>query len=971
RLTSRDVFLSQTVAELALAVSAAEPVTARPVFTGPAPLTPIQRWFFETHGEQPHFTMSLLIDVAADLDADALAGALAAVLKHHDALRNGFRQSDGKWLQEPNDNDVLLLRHDLSNVAESAVDGRIAELADAVRAELDIAAGPLLRAALLDVGANRAPRLLITVHHLVMDGVSWRILLDDLVTAYGQIKAGQAVALAEVGTSFGEWAHRLQEHVAEGGLAEDLDHWLAVPPPVRLPVDHDGENRAATTESVTVRLDRAATDAVLHQVPALYRTQVNDVLLSALGQVMTRWLPGQAAITLEGHGREEILDGVDLSRTVGWFTTQFPVSFTVPHGDWGTILKSVKEQLRAVPHKGLSYEALRYLLPDSPLAGRSLPEICFNYHGQLDVTGDGLIGTRHAESGAEVDPSSTRDFLLDVSGVVENGELALTWQYSSAVHDETTVRGLAEAMVAALSAIVEHCAEPGAGGRTPSDFPLASLTQSQVDVIARDGVDDIYPLTPLQAGMVFHSLVEPDGGAYVDQVRLVLDGVSDPDALADAFQRVVDRNPVLRTSVVWEGVDEPVQVVHNAAPLRTIVHDLRDHPDRDSALADLLAADRERGFDLDRAPLLRVEVVRWTDDRVVLVWSSHHVLLDGWSTGQVFGEVCAEYEALSRGLPSVPPVRRPFREYLRWLARQDTDAADAHWQQVLAGFDSPVAVPYDRPPTHAHRTESSESVKLTLTRAESERVRAAAQATGLTVNTAVQGAWAILLSRWAGTDDVVFGSTVSGRPAELAGVESMVGMFINTVPTRVKVDPAQPTGQWLRDLQAAQSESRRFDFLALPRVQAHSDVSPGTALFDSVVVFENYPFEDASSADGLRVAEVHAVDTTNLPLTLSAHLDDRVHLDLAYDPALLDDSSARRVSEWLRSLLIGLAEGIDAPVGDLPWMSTEDRERVLTTWNDTALRTPEMLFPEVFERQAALTPEAVAVVCGDTALTFA
>ncbi|MBM7776164.1 amino acid adenylation domain-containing protein/non-ribosomal peptide synthase protein (TIGR01720 family) [Actinokineospora baliensis] len=962
RLTSRDVFVNQTIAELALVVTAETAPTERAVPEGPAPLTPIQRWFFAAHGPRAHFTMSVLFDLAENVDLGALEGALRAVVDHHAALRTRFRQVEGQWRQEPADVAVTLARG-----------GGI----EAARAEIDLADGPLLRALLLDDG-----RLFLTVHHLVMDGVSWRILLDDLVTAYTRLRGQRPVDLPPVGTTYADWAHRLGDLVAGGDLDPALEHWTSVPDPAPLPVDRTGSNTAGSTASITVRLDPATTDAVLRAVPDRYRTRVNDVLLSALGRVLARWTgTDTAAITLEGHGREDVVDGADLTRTVGWFTTQFPVVLDVPGGDWGEVLKSVKERLRAVPHNGLSYEALRYLGQDSPLAGRPLPQIGFNYHGRFDTDdAAGLLSGRH-EAGPEVDPSAERDFVLEVIGLVESDELVLTWEYSTALHHEATVRRLADAMLAALREIAKHCTAAGSGGRTPSDFPLARLTQSQVDRLVGggdgaafdDSVEDVYPLTPLQSGMVFHSLVDPDGGAYVDQVRLVLDGVSDPNALVAAFQAVVDRTPVLRTAVVWEDVSEPVQVVRRSVRLDADIRDWRDlsDRDRDKAMGHLLAEDRARAFTLDTAPLLRVAVLRVTDDRVVLVWSSHHVLLDGWSTAQVFGEVVERYtDLVERRTPSAP-ARRPFRDYLRWLSEQDGSAADAHWAGVLGGFADPVAVPWDHAPAQAHRTESSASVRADLDHTETERLRQAAQRAGLTVNTVVQGAWALLLARWAGTTDVVFGTTVSGRPPELAGVESMVGMFINTVPTRVLADPDQPAGAWLREIQAGQSESRGFDYLALPRIQSHSAVAPGAALFDSVVVFENYPFEDASREGGLRVAEVTAIDTTNLPLTLSAHVDDRVHLDLGYDPALLDRATAERVAGWLHTLVTELVEDQDRPIGALPWVSTEDRARVLTGFNDTDHPLPFEPLTEVFERQAARTPDATALVFGDRALTFA
>jgi len=972
RFTSRDVFANQTIAELATVVTTAVPtaVTA-PAPAGPAPLTPVQSWFLGTHGPRPHYTMSLASDLADGVDRTALTAAVRAVVAHHDALRTRFHLDGDTWRQEPAASTVDVETIDLASVAEADVPTRVAAAAETARAALDLIEGPVLRVLLFDLGRGRPARLLLVAHHLVVDGVSWRVLAEDLRTAYTQAVAGEPMRLTATGTGFGEWAHRLRAHVAAGGFDDDLPYWTALPSPAPLPADRDGEATAGTARSLTARLDRDTTATLLRLAEERYRAHADEVLLTALGRVLAGWTGEDAvAVTLEGHGREDVLPGADLSRTVGWFTSLYPLWLTVPADGWDAILKAVKERVRALPRRGMSFDALRQLRPGSGLT-TPLPEICFNYHGRWDDPGDtGPFRTRLEPSGAEVAAAAPLDFPLEINGVVEHGELVLNWQYSTARHNEHTVRGLADGMVAALHALAEHCARPGSGGRTPSDFPLARLTQAQVDAIAGDGagVEDIYPLTPLQAGMLFHSLVDPDSGAYVDQVRLTLDGVGDPDTLAEAFRQVAEHTPVLRTRLVWEGVDEPVQVVHRGVDLDIAQHDLRPLTEaaRTAILDELLARDRADRIDPARAPLTRLAIVRTGDDRVELVWSTHHVLLDGWSTGQVFAEVVARHAAITRGQPAAVPARRPFRDYLTWLAAQDTDAADTYWRSVLAGFDAPVAIPYDRPPTLAHRTESSAAVRTEL---DASRLRAAAQRAGLTVNTVVQGAWALLLSRWAGTDDVVFGSTTSGRPAELPGVESMVGMFINTVPTRVAVDPRRPAGPWLRDLQAAQSEARRHDFLALTRVQSHADLAPGAALFDSVVVFENYPFEDASTSDGLRLAGVRTIDTTNLPLTLSVHLDERVHFELAYDPALLDAATAGRVAGWLSALVTGLAEDLTRPLGELGWLSEADRALVLPA-PEHAVIAGAPLYHHVVRHQATRTPHATAVVCGDVALTF-
>ncbi len=985
RLTSRDIFLHQTIAGLATAVQTAAVHTpaAGPV-AGPAPLTPIQHWFFATHGPLAHFTMSQLLELPADVDQQALRTALDAVVAHHDALRTRFFTVDGRWRQEvtPTAPTGLLRIRDLSSLGDAGQRAGIEAAAAQVRAGLDLTTGVLAGAALLLRG-TRPPLLFLAVHHVVTDGVSLRLLLGDLETAYGQVLAGVPVRLAATATPFTQWAHLLEQHVRSGGFDDDLEHWTQVARrvPAQLAADHAGAGTTGSTRTLTVTLGADDTDALLHRVPATYRTQVNDVLLSALGRALAdRTGDDGVLIALEGHGREDVLDGVDLSRTVGWFTTQFPVALDLPpSGDWGATLKAVKEQLRAVPRRGLSYEALRYLgepgAPGHALQAFPLPQVCFNYHGRWDAqAGDrGLFRGRHDSPGADIAPEEASTYQLDVTGVVESGVLSLTWSYSDQVNDEDTIRELAEAMLTGLREIVAHCARPGSGGRTPSDFPLARITQSTVDRLAGDGrdVDDIYPLTPLQAGMLFHSLLDPTADAYVDQARMLLDGVRDPDAFAQAWQQVADRTPVLRTELVWDGLEEPLQVVRHRAVVPITRHDWRGLSEAEQAeqLDRLSAEDAATGLELTTAPLMRLAVVALTHDRVLLMWTSHHIVLDGWSLAQIFTEVCEQYAAITEHRIPRVPAHRPFRDYLGWLAAQDAAAAEEHWRSVLSGFAAPTPLPWDRPPAQAHRTRSSRTVRISLFTEDTTRLRDVARRHGLTVNTLVQGAWALLLAHSSGESDVVFGTTVSGRPDDLPGVENMIGMFINTVPTRTRIDRAEPLPAWLRRLQDEQNQARRYDFLALGKLRALSDVPPGENLFDSMVAFENYPFdENAAAQAGVTLREVTALDTTTFPVMLRAYVDRQLGFELGTDPALFDEETATALAARLETLLLGIAEDVERPIGRLPWLSAADRAQ-LTTEPLPSLPAPTIT--ELFAAQVAAHPDAVALTAGGTHCTYA
>ncbi|WP_223198416.1 non-ribosomal peptide synthetase [Solihabitans fulvus] len=913
-VTSKQVFLRQTVAGLAASATRCGPGAApdRAPVSGPVPLTPIQRWFFDTVGDRPeHFNQWIALDLVADVDPDAVRAAVRALVRQHDALRLRFERRDGDWHQDgaaEADTAGCFRRvapADADPVGRAALFDRVVA---ETQAGLRLDTGPLLAAVFGELDAG--PRLVLIAHHLVVDGISWRILVEDLATAYRQAVAGEDVDLGPRTTSFQDWSRRLCEHVASGALDDQLPYWAEA-------ADGPTEGAGGPPRTITARLPAEPTAALLRDVPAAYRTQINDVLLGAVARVCADWTGrDRVAFDLEGHGREELFDDVDLSRTVGWFTTLFPCALTVPRGGWGTVLKAVKEQLRAVPTRGLGHGALRYL--GGHHLGTREALLRFNYLGRFDeFAADGLCRSAPTPIRLDrADPANGSARLDVTASVTADGELAVDWTFSPDVHEESVVRGLAERTLSALAEIIRHCAEPGSGGCTPSDFPLVALGQADLDLLCGNGHDvaDVYPLTPMQGGMLFHSLSAP--GVYFEQLCFTLTDVADLDALARSWQGVVDTTPALRAAVVWEGLPEPVQVVRRRARLPISRHDWRglSQDRQDEELRRLLAEDRAAGLDLGSAPLLRLAIARLDGARVRLVWSFHHILLDGWSTFQVLSDTIAGV----RGGP-IPSARRPFRDHLAWLSEQDGAATEEHWRAVLADFRAPTALPYDRPPGAAHRACSTAAVTGELSVADSALLTAFAKRNRLTVNAIVQGMWALLLAKHSGERDVCFGAVVSGRPADLVGVDTIVGMFINTVPVRVDVGTAGDLVAWLRGLQDAQVESRRFEHVSLAALRRWSGLPAGSNLFDSVIVFENYPVDrDALTADGIQLEKVTAVEITNYPLNLvaaggSRHTD-RLSYLVGYDPELFDRATAEAIATGFRDLVAALARDSVRPV---------------------------------------------------------
>ncbi|MEU9853530.1 amino acid adenylation domain-containing protein [Streptomyces sp. NPDC047974] len=982
RLTAKQIFLHQSVADLAAVVQAADrPATPRAPApaVGDVPLTPVQRWYFEQYPSgATHFNQSMFVELAPGTDPAALRAAVAALLDHHDALRLRASPTDGTWRQHcpPAGTGLPFRVVDLSELDGPDRERAVREAVTAAQTGFRLDTGPLC-AAVLFAGAPEPDRLFVTAHHLVVDGVTWRVLLADLELAYEQAARGLPVVLPEKSTGFREWATRLTEAAAAGRFADERPYWRAVEaasaacPP--LPQDREGPDTLAHARTVETVLDPELTRALLRDVPAAYRTRVNDVLLTALAAVLTGWTGGEAvAVELEGHGRESLFDDVDLSRTAGWFTTLFPVVLPVPGEDWGTRLKAVKETLRGVPGAGLGYGALRHLTEDAGL-GAARVQVGFNYHGHFDVaTGDGLLRAWRPSPAPDRGPDLTRPNLLEVTGMVRGGRLEFSWEYSTALHDEATVAGLAARFTEALAGIAAHCAR--SGGCTPSDFPLAGLDQAGVDRIAGDGrtVEDVYPLTPMQSGLLFHSLDAHEEDIYLTHVSLVLDGVADPALLAEAWQRVVDRTPVLRTAIADAEGGRPLQVVHRNVRVPVVVEDWSELTETQQLeRARLLAETPAEPLDLSRPPLLRLHLARLSPSRVHVRYSSHHLILDGWSFADVLGEVFAEHAALSGRETEPPRPRRPFRAYVRWLQEQDTAAAQAYWTGLLAGFSAPTALPYDRPPLRSHQSRDTGHVDLALTAEETARLERFAREARVTVNTLLQGAWALLLSRYSGDRQVCFGTTVGGRPADLPGSDGMIGLFINTLPARLTVSPDSELRSWLREIQVQQLDGRQYEYVSLSEVRRWAAIPAGTDLFESCVVFENFPYdEQAAGRHGLDVRSLAGLETSNFPLTCVAHLVGGLHLRLGYDPRLFDDTTARRFADHLLGVLDAMVTAPDAVLRDLPMVRGAELDLLVEEFNGTPSGYPERCLHELFAEVAREHPDRPAVVAGDTRLTY-
>ncbi len=492
-----------------------------------------------------------------------------------------------------------------------------------------------------------------------------------------------------------------------------------------------------------------------------------------------------------------------------------------------------------------------------------------------------------------------------------------------------------------------------------------------------ENVEDVYPLAPVQEGMLFHTLQSPESGVYFEQYRCTLRGELDVPALKQAWQRVVQRHAVLRTAFLWQGLDEPLQVVRKEVDLPWTHEDWRHLPtdQQDVRFDALMRSDRKRGFDPTRAPLLRLMLIRLAEDRYRFVYSFHHMLSDAWSTSRILKEVFSGYETIHRHQTPDTTTATPFREYIAWLKQQDEEAAQAFWSTYLHGVSVPTCLPATAGSSPAHTVRQTHGRHdVHLTQATSTALTSLARRSGLTLNTLVLGAWVLLVSRYSGEQDVVVGTTVSGRPTELVGVEEMIGLFINTLPVRVQLAPTQPLIPWLKHLQAQQVKLRQFEYSRLVDIQRWAGIAKDRSLFESIFVYENFPL-DASVQEPNKTLQIHDAyyDThSHYPLAVLAMPGPCLQILAINDRDRFSDTAIADMLEHYVTLLQAIAAEPERPLAKLSILSSSQRHRLVTQSRQphTPSRWQGRCLHELFTVQAQQTPDRVAVVHHDRHLTY-
>ncbi|MEU7765421.1 amino acid adenylation domain-containing protein [Nocardia sp. NPDC049190] len=961
----REVFESPTVAALARVAGVEDEPGEE---SDELPLTPHAARLLDTGIE----VRAIAMDVPETCSVEMVRAAVAAVLEQHPMLWARLEYAvDGKpMLRIPAvaERTGEALRRLDPQRGETSLP--IDDVVQAAAAALDPEQGRNIHFVLTgDPGARST--LIVVASSLVVDDISWHAMVDQLTVRGNRARHA---APTQPASGLGTLIRALSARAHDPATVDEMDWWRRTLGTVSAPAMAEVRDLGARSRvSLTITGEGAAAVAAAAEA---YHAGMEDVLLTAVAlalrtsarETVTRAVG--SVIRLAADGR--MVARADSESVVGGFVTEYPLPLRLTRIDVddalvggpaaGAAIAQIKELRRSVPSHGVGYGLLRYLNADTAAELRGL--------------GQGRFALRYRDvRPARVHTDIPADDLLLVLTVdaTDDGLLA-RFDYAAATFTGDDAKTFAEHWIRALGGLAEHGLRPDAGGFTPSDFPLVRLKQPDIDrfALAYPTLSDAWPVTPLQSGMLFHALLaESSVDVYTTQFVLDLGGAVDADRLHAAAQALVDRHDNLRVAFAADAEGNPVQVVQDSVDVPWRLIDLRRlEPDAAAAeLAGISAAELADHFDMRTAPLLRCTLVRASSDAYHLLVTSHHILIDGWSMPLLMKDLLTLYAlgGASRHLPKVPP----YRDYLAWLVAQDAEAARAAWRTALAGITEPtplLAVDRGR-----EVTAGIGEVGFELSPADTTALNSLASGLGVTVNTVVQAAWGLLIGRSVDRDDVVFGATVSGRPPQLDGVETMVGLFLNAIPVRVRLGATATLDGLLRRLQAEQAALIDHHYLGLSDIQETIGVE---GLFDTLVVFESFPvdregLDRAGAIDGMNVTGVGAVNGTHYPITVMVVLDNQLRVTLKYLRDLFDEPAAQMLAHRLSTLIGRFVTDPQARVGEVDVLSAAERAE-LAARNATDL--PGLLddatLLSLFDAQVARTPDALAVRFGAATMTY-
>ncbi len=951
--------------------------------TGEVVLAPIQKMFFEDDKmkNKNHYNQSVVLACKERIDQNGLKKCLDKIVLHHDALRMSFK-TEGDLVAQINrgneDNVYRLSEHDF--ISSDNPELSMEETATQIQRECELSNGALFRVGLFHL--PKGDRLVLISHHLVIDGVSWRIILEDLAGLYDQFLNNENLVLPSKTVAYQTWTDRMQSWATPENLKLDLKYWknfqkeLEVSNGIQTNVEYKEE---VTFIEESFQLSTEKTKDLQTQVNSKFGTKSNEIVLSAFAQsVKNEFGTSQFTIQLEGHGRDEVADNCDVSRTVGWFTSVYPVLLGEKELSDNSLdgLVRIKEKLRRIPHGGISYGLLQV---KGEIKKRSAADVTFNYLGEFGLGED--EGKRFFSFSDEAKGNDSAQingkFLetdLSITGIIESGVLTLILSGKTSRYNREVLVQLRDAFQDTLTQTIVALKEVPETSKTPVDFTFKGMTVDELNTLeAPELVEDVYKLSPLQEGMYFHWLANPNSAYYFQQFgyRIKVPGGSLED-IQKSFDYVVARHAVLRTEFTNDIAGELLQVVRKeASEDQFFITELLSTIAQEQFILNLKQEDREKGFDLSVGSQMRLTVVPLGNESYEFVWSCHHILMDGWCIGILVKEFYQKLYALISGSALKAESAPKYSDYLSWLDTINPADSKAYWATYLEDVQQPTGVPFKKQiDTPVENDYSKKS--FGFEKEELEQLRSTCKRLEITENTMIQTAWGYLLSKYNATNDVVFGGVVSGRPGEIERVDEMVGLFINTIPVRINREAIDSPQGLMKKVQKEALESLPHHYANLS--EAVSENQFGIELIDHILIFENYAIQDLSEEDGndnMEILSRSSFDQNHYDFSIQIMPGrERMEICVVYNTNRYFEEGMNRLLDHFNNMIRVFFTEPQKHFSEVGWLNESEKTEVIDLAGQQGNYPKEKTVVSILEEQVTLTPNNVAVKFENAQLTY-
>jgi amino acid adenylation domain-containing protein/non-ribosomal peptide synthase protein (TIGR01720 family) len=910
--------------------------------TGSMGTTPIQRWFWSLDQKNPHhWNQSVMVRRTEGFDEEMLTAALKELLVHHDALRLVV-EDGGRTMRfaAPEEVEPELQVLDVSQTDTPEAD--ILRHANRVQAGIRLDRPPLLKAGLFKT--TDGDHLLLAIHHLVVDGVSWRILLEDLAAAYQALMKGETVALPPKSHSFKDWGQVLKKLRDSEQIVMELEFWKAM---LGREIDHlpefDSRQESIgddeTQAPVEFELNETATKMLTRDFKRNFGGDADVVILSALMKTLNRFSGiRRLAITLEGHGRRDVGEGINLSRTVGWFTSLYPLVLdSEPDGDWASMLRRTRRLSAAVPNKGIGYGILRYaggLSGDEREGLDYQPAVMFNYLGDFKPqAADAPFEFSNLPMGHTVDPANYPHHPLDITAVKVDGRLFFAVRFDRRRISNAQTKQFAAIFNEELLDLSGYFGTDPDIGLQAEDFPLLGHVGEKLDrLMAKEGgIEGALPLSAMQEAVLTANVMAYKTGADVELYTFLLEGDLDIEFFNKTWEIIFQRHAILRTSFHWKRLPQPVQLVRRNVELPLVIEDWSDAAPAQSQgrLEEFIRQEKHRGFREHTAPLTRLALFKTGAAEYRFVWSYQALLLDGWSRDIVLEEILRIYQSLAAGIePSLPPTAE-YADYIHWLVSQSQDGAGEFWRRELAGFRRSNSMNSLEIADKKEGFAAAET-EIRLSKGEGATVRRMLGTYDLTLNTLIQGLWALCVNRVSGEDDILLGSLISARPPHLRGIELMAGNFQTILPLRVMVRGEDALLDFLKTIQERQLNIQHYQYATIRHIAGWADIDLSMvqeALYHRTIVFLNTPEGVGETGDpaNIRIRRQASAADLNIPLRLYVEPRDEPAVAFHFDP---NRYRREKLEGLLRALKRGMTriDNLDAPIRVLQEEMFDDTE---------------------------------------------